>query len=164
MDFSDIPKVSLEKESGGVWCEWKDTSGRALPVKIAAVGSPKFITATQRHFDPENGFIDSPENRRAATVACLAEAIITDWGMTNGGEPMPYTPALGLEFMTERGKYGRDFADWVAKESYSQANYRAEAVGALATESKSDAPVATEARGESQGLRADDRARRTRRG
>lgn len=98
--------AGLEVEGSWIEIEFRGQKGK---FKIARAGNPKFTRFYTKLKNARRFNDQESEEAKAYEDDCLnrafAEAILMDTGdeITNGGEPVKYTPELGYQLMSDPG-------------------------------------------------------------
>ena len=111
MDIRKAFATSRELEEEGVWVDL----GEGARLKIARIGNPANRDLMRRKMKPHRTALRAdklPEDiLNRITIEVMAETILLGWeGLTEGGQPLPYTRENAIQQLTEL----KDFRDQVA--------------------------------------------------
>ena len=101
MELSDI-YVDPKKVEGGAWVTWDLHPD--ISCLIARIDNRRYFAKMAELAVPHreairNGTL-SNEIDEEIGLQCLAHCVLLDWkGVTKDGEPLPYTPELGVEIL-----------------------------------------------------------------
>ena len=104
MDISNVLLNTTAIEEG-VWKDAVDLPGVRLQVRGTLSSEySKVLSALQRSAPSEDRDTDGsllPEASRRVVGTAISEALLLGWeGLTNGDEPLPYSPDLALRILT----------------------------------------------------------------
>ena len=134
MELSAL-RVDPSKSLDGTWIDYMFGT-RLL---VARFDNKKMQTyKTGRIMEHKDLFKDIEKNQEEAMrvseeidVECLAHFVLLDWeGFSKGGEPLAYTPELGIEIFSDENY--SEFRDFVRRVAQNTENYRVESEAVVA--------------------------------
>jgi len=124
MDLDKVYAVDSEAAEDGKWMLTRS----GVEVKVAKIGNIKFtkrIAELQKpYISLLQSDIDCSDLINTITIDAMSSTILMDWKAESKGEPVPYTPELGKQYMT----LYPDFKEDISILSASRANFKPEAV------------------------------------
>ena len=92
-------KVDPVRQTEGIWFPWE----QGVELKIARLGNPKFDARLRELVEEAKERGQKEPDAEAATVAAMAETVLTGWKGIEGedGKPWRYTPQRALELLTD---------------------------------------------------------------
>jgi hypothetical protein len=122
MDLEKLYEVDEKAAHDGKWLMTK----QGLDVKVAKLGNPAFKAEVNRLQKPHlvrlRSNMDNTDLIDKITVEAMSKTILLDWKAESSGEPVPYTPELGLQYMLKFP----DFREDVSELSVTRDNFRPE--------------------------------------
>jgi hypothetical protein len=124
MDLHKLYSVDEKAANEGKWLVTKE----GLDVKVAKLGNPAFVAEVARLQKPHvvrlRSNMDNTELLNEITIKAMAKTILLDWKAESDGEPVPYTPELGYQYMVMFPDFREDVSDL----SVSRNNFKPEDV------------------------------------
>lgn len=129
MELGKMFGTDKAKEQNGVWFK----GPKETEYLVARQGNKNYTKLVSELTKPYRALIEKgladPATLNEISAEAMSRTVLLDWrGITDGGKPLDYTPAIGKQWLLELP----DFADFIFACSKNVAAYQAEELKAAA--------------------------------
>lgn len=136
----DIDSLAVDPSAAeeGVWANFMGARFKIARHNTNKANALRAKLTLERWDEITAGTEDSDRIASEVNAKVLAETVLLDWeNVTKGGEPLAYTPQVGLEYLID--PRFRDLAQFIETFSLNRSNYREKAEAAAAEAVKDSA-------------------------